>query len=434
MVCCFPNNVKRLSHPISGLWTRGDSKDYEAWANLVDDNRWSWSGLLPHFRKTETHYDPKGSSELHGHNGPVYTASVSSSGRNYPLREPIKAAWTELGLQSPEDSNGGHPLGIAETVESRSIGQRVIASAAYPLNGVTVLSSTLVKRIMISSPPHGLKVATGVETTSGKIFHAKREVIVSAGAFRTPQLLLLSGVGAAAELSKHGIKQIVESPEVGKNLWDQIMLKQHWRLRDPSIGAAVGHSKWTDPAFLTSNPCEWNINSSVPTQELKAALQKDGVSVGDDHELLKDPRCHVGFIVYYVGAPYDGSTITTFTINLLPTARGTVTLASTSVDAYPVIDPNHYSTETDRYRLRTGVSMMAKSWTTEAGKAIIQDEVVPEGSEAITADSGDDVIDARLETFALEFDQSLTRVCVLTRHQTVSAPCWDGRDGDRGGF
>jgi choline dehydrogenase-like flavoprotein len=149
----------------AGLWTRGDAKDYEDWATLVGDRRWSWEGFLPYFRKTEHHHDPNVDLKLHGRNGPVHTASVSSSGRNYPLREIVKAGWTSLGVKEIPDVNYGDQLGIAEEVENRTYGKRTVAAVAYPLDGVTIMSETLVKRVIVSSE----KVATGVELADGRL-------------------------------------------------------------------------------------------------------------------------------------------------------------------------------------------------------------------------------------------------------------------------
>jgi len=261
----------------TGLWTRGDSKDYDAWADMVGDESWNWNSFLPYFRKTEHHFSPLDdfSSKVHGQDGPVHTAAVISSGRHYPLREPVKAAWAALGIHQAADINDGSQLGLAEIVEARTKGQRVIASAAYPLDGVTVLHSTLVKRVLVSTLPDDTKVATGIELISGKRISAKSEVILSAGAIRIPQLLMLSGIGPTDELRRHGIEQIVESPHVGKNLWDHLSLPQQWTLRYPELGASFGSPPFKDPAFMNGNPLDWQTTFSVDTAELKDALSHD---------------------------------------------------------------------------------------------------------------------------------------------------------------
>jgi choline dehydrogenase-like flavoprotein len=214
------------------------------------------------------------------------------------LRDLVRAAWKDLGIKEVDDINAGSPLGMADIVESRIKGELVVASAAYSLEGVTVTTSTIARRVMISS----LKVATGVELADGRIFTARREVILSAGSIRTPQLLMLSGIGAAEELKKHGIEQVVEAPEVGRNLWDHLGLFLTYKLRHPEIGAAVGSPKWVDPLFQNGNPIDWFTTSSVPREDLKAALSKDSeTDIPDDHHLLSSPRRHLVLFVQYVG-------------------------------------------------------------------------------------------------------------------------------------
>ena len=238
----------------------------------------------------------------------MHTASVSSSGRNYPLRNLVKSAWESLGVKYIPDVNAGDQIGMAEEVENRTYSKRTVAAAAYPLNGVTVMSETLAKRVLISTE----RTANGVELADGRKFTANREVIVSTGSLRTPQFLKLSGIGPAEELRHHGIETVIDSSEVGKNLWDHLGPFQAWKLRRPEIGAAFGSTKWTDPAFQNGNPIDWWINQSVPRENLKRALSVDnpGKVIADDHPLLRYPRSHLGFLVNYVGS-MDGTLVTT---------------------------------------------------------------------------------------------------------------------------
>jgi len=95
------------------------------------------------------------------------------------------------------------------------------------LNGVRVMTETLVNRVIIEKRDRS-QVAIGVELANGEILSAKKEVIISAGAYRTPQVLLLSGIGPAEELRKHGIEQVVNLPEVGSNLHDHMGVGQSY--------------------------------------------------------------------------------------------------------------------------------------------------------------------------------------------------------------
>lgn len=204
---------------------RGDRIDYDVWGKLVGDARWSYAGMLPYFRKSETHHTPWGNPKDHGFEGGMYTSSVTSSGRNYPLRVMVKAAWEAIGLEQIPDANSGSPQGFAELTENRKNGKRQLATDAYPLTGVKVLTDTLVKRVIVEQL-HGRNVATGVELANGEVIKAQKEIIISAGAYRTPQVLMLSGIGKTEELTKHGIESVADLPEVGKNLHDHLGIPQ----------------------------------------------------------------------------------------------------------------------------------------------------------------------------------------------------------------
>jgi choline dehydrogenase-like flavoprotein len=384
-----------------GVWTRGHSVDYDTWASIVDSPRFSWKGMLPYFNKTETHFDSSASERVHGHHGPILTASVSSSGRNYILREPLRDAWAEIGITQPKDINDGSPLGMAEMVEARTKGKRVIAAAAYLLEGITILSSTIAKRVVFTTK-NGKAIATGVELADGQTYHCTNEVILSAGAFRTPQLLLLSGIGPASELSKHGIPQVVESPDVGKNLWDHLGAIQQWKLtpKYSALASSAGSPLWTDPKFETGNAMDYYTTSSVPYPGLRTALEKDSASDFVMDSLTKTERCHVAFIVQYFGLPVDGTSIMTYILNGIPTSRGTVSLRSADVNEKPVIDNHHFETEADRYRLRTAIRMMLKMLNTKAGKEMVVGEVLPDGVKAVGEESSDEEIDKRIKDAA----------------------------------
>lgn len=187
----------------------------------MNDQRWSYKGLLPYFKRSEKHFDPTADHEQHGFDGPVTTASVSSSGRKYSLRDHVFKLWSNLGLKHVIDANNGHPQGITELVENWRDGKRQIASATYPLDGVEVLTNTLVHRIIFDD-----EVAVGIELANGEARKVKPdgEVILSAGAYRTPQVLQLSGVGDAEHLAKHDIPVVVDLPGVGRNLHDHMMI------------------------------------------------------------------------------------------------------------------------------------------------------------------------------------------------------------------
>ncbi|GFF57849.1 GMC oxidoreductase [Aspergillus udagawae] len=124
------------------------------WAKLVDDNGWSYEGLLPYFRKAATHFDGQADPAVHGLQGPIYNSPVSAShlDHKYGLRELLRATWKHLGVEYIPDANAGSPIGLAELTENWHKGKRQNASEAYRVfqkEGFTVLTETTVARVLI---------------------------------------------------------------------------------------------------------------------------------------------------------------------------------------------------------------------------------------------------------------------------------------------
>ena len=395
---------------ISGGWIRGDTQDYDDWAREAGDGRWSYEGQLPYFRRSEHHFDPEADPEQHGFEGPMHTSSVKTSGRRYPLREKILQAWKRLGLKEINDANNGFPQGVAELVENRRDGLRQLTSQVYPLKGADIMLETMVKRILLSDGPHG-KVAIGVELADGRPLYLKPggEVLLCAGSYRSPQVLMLSGIGPKDELARHNISQQVDSPWVGRNFHDHQMIFRYWKLKHPEKGLAMGSPALTDPAFQRGNPADWLATLTVPTDGFKAALAKDEgtLTVEDNHVLLKGPRSHLEMNVLYAafGAeqiglqiPLDGSAIMSYYMACLPSARGSITLASTDPTAAPVIDPNYCGTEADRFVMREGWRVLSRLMLeTPEGQELVADEITPKGHRCLPSTASDADIDERIK-------------------------------------
>ena len=384
-----------------GGWTRGDASDYDEWAKVVGDDRWSYKGLLPFFRKSEHYFNTRADPETHGFDGPIHVTSVSASDpeRMYGLREPVRAAFTELGVPYNGGSSGSM-AGISEYIENWHDGLRQASSQAYDLKGVQIVTNTMVRRVLFSKSGDSKPVASAVQLDDGREITVRKEIIVSAGAFRTPQVLMLSGIGPANELSKHNIPVVVDATYVGKNLFDHFAHFQFWKLRNPEKGLAMGTPLWTAPAFLKGMPCDWTINEAISSQLLTPALQADKEK-GEEHSLLHPTRSHVETTILYAGiglpVPMDGSIIASSTMLLLPTSRGSITLSSSSPTDQPVIDPNYYSTHVDRTVLIQGTRrVMQALLETSSGKSFVDAEMAPPGLSPLSFNSTDAEIDARI--------------------------------------
>ncbi|KAI1132918.1 choline dehydrogenase [Nemania abortiva] len=377
-----------------GGWLRADAADYDQWAEVAGDKRWSYEGIKPWLIKTERYNDAQADGQ-HGLDGPMNVTAVSaaeSGARKYPLRGTVKQAWAELGVLHNLDKEGGSTTGLSEMYENSRNGLRQPSNMAYPLDNAKVFTNTLVHRVTFD----GTK-ATGVELADGRKITARKEVILSAGSYRTPQVLMLSGIGPSATLAKYGIPIVHDSPQVGHNLHDHFAMYLAFRLRDPSLGYALGSAGFQKPEFLNGFPWDWV--ASLPLPEDIITRNKAG-------EALKK-RNFYEIITAYVppgipGIPVDGTHIATSTMLLLPTSRGTVSIRSSSPNDPPRIQPSYFSTPIDRDALIHATRQTVKVLTaTEAMKPIVEGESPPSGNgldglKPLSADASDELIEERI--------------------------------------
>lgn len=342
------NELNDFNFATKGGWTRGAAVDYDEWARLVGDERYSYRGQLPWFKKAE-HWFDETNPEQHGKDGPIHVASAGSTGRTFPLSGDAAAAWEEQGVHKlpGADQNAGNNLGRAYICEARRDGKRQWSASLYPLEGVEVRLRTLVNRVL-TEEIGGEITATGVELSDGSVLSAKN-TILSAGTFRSPQLLQLSGVGAAAHLKEVGIKPLVDLPEVGRGLTDHLSFFQHWRLKDPSAGYTLGSPNpvFAEPQYSHGVPMDWIVCTSVPEDGLIDAIRKDeGREPDKSHPLLAKTRTFLENIVLYAkvpfpGVPMDAEHMTTAVVGFLPTSRGYVSLKSAKAEDHPKSEYRH---------------------------------------------------------------------------------------------
>lgn len=292
--------------------------------------------------------------------------------------------------------NSGDPNGVAQLVENWHEASRQHAAICYDLKGIHVMTNTVVERVLLQG-----NRTTGVALTDGQRLMASKEVILSCGALRTPQLLMLSGIGPESELSKHNIKQVAELP-VGQYLHDHGSINIVWKLRRPDQGYAFGSPAFNKPEYATGNPMDWMATAAAPDEDLRKAATADGTT------FHPGPRTDYEVTVTYAVtaaapvemAPMDGTHITTGVLCLSPTSRGTVTLASDKVTENPIIDPRYFATEHDRAVLRTGMRLTLKAMESAALKEYIEGETPPAGMPRISSASSDAELDKRVNAMS----------------------------------
>ncbi|KAF2803141.1 FAD/NAD(P)-binding domain-containing protein [Mytilinidion resinicola] len=364
-----------------GLWTRGHSVDYDTWAESVGDDRWSYERMLKYFKRMERYYNPD---------------------------ETVFNALTKSGAKFNPDRNGGNPIGLGAFTENWTTEEgahRQPASKAYDLSEASTT-----------------KTAKGVVLVDGRMFTASKAAIVSSGALKTPQLLMLSGIGPAEHLAEHGIESIANLP-VGQNLHDHISASLFWKLRNTERGLALGSPFFNKPEFGRGNPFEWLVTSTIPPEDLKKVIAKDSLSPNDPY--IHEPRGHVETMVAYAPIagggsdfklPFDGTHISTPVVLLLTASRGTVTLANTDPNVDPIIDSHYLETEADKQAMRTGLRVAMRAMETEDGQSMVVGETPPPGHKALTSSCSDADIDERLAIIGSSFFQNAgtaAMVCVL---------------------
>ncbi|KIW23911.1 uncharacterized protein PV07_12073 [Cladophialophora immunda] len=403
-----------------GAWTRGPKSDYDLWAKMVGDGSWGYDALLPYMRRVESMVLPENIEKdeiQHGYDGPLKLTPIRSlwPARKYPLRESVQKMWEEAGVKYIPDGNSGHQNGLVEFVEVWVNSARQLPSKIFDLTKVDVRTMSTVQRVTFGTiEGQDQPVANGVDLVGGQHFVANKEVIVCAGAYHTPQVLMLSGIGDPAELAKHGIETITSNLEVGRNLTDHLAVGITWKLKHPEKGLSIGSPLFIDPSYFSGWPMDFI--EFGPLDE--PAKLEPWINTPEERALVLRPDAsHMEIVTLYVAlgkrltgidAPLDGNYISTIAGYLTPTSRGSVTLRSASIEDAPAIDMNFFDTDADKVGLREALRKAASvHLDTEAGKSFVSHEVTPEGYACITKDTMDEEIDKRIADFGYSFDHPM---------------------------
>lgn len=242
----------------SCIWLRGSAADYDQWA--VDNPGWAFADLLPYFRRSEA--DPVGGS-LHGTDGPVPVWRVPAADRS-PVDQAMVAAAEALGFSPIADLNG-HPVqepGVGPTPRNVADGRRMNAAWTYLAPVRSRSNATLVSQVMIDRVLIDRERVVGVQAVDGQVFRGK-EIILCAGAFGSPAILLRSGIGPARHLHAHGIRVVADRPGVGSNLQDHPFL-------GGLLAAVVAPAQ--APAATSSLPTTLRARSSQASEEIDLHL------------------------------------------------------------------------------------------------------------------------------------------------------------------
>lgn len=368
------------------VYTRGSRHDYDAW-KAAGCLGWGYDDLLPYFKKAENNV--RGGDEFHGSEGPLNVTDLLSP---RPISQAFVEAGVANGLHRTDDFNGARQDGVGlyqvTHFHGEKQGQRCSSAAAYlhPIEdrpNLTIITQAHAKRIIIEA-----QQARGVVYQKHGVeqkIYAKGEVILSSGAFGSPQLLMLSGIGPAEHLREHGIKVVKDSPEVGENLQDHIDLILQYKVNTSDIFAIsmVGGKN------LIQAGMQWRKDGSG---RLSTNFAEGGAffTVGED--VPKDwPDIQLHFVI----APVQnhgrnlkwGYGVSCHVYYLRPKSRGTVRLNSNDPFDKPAIDPNYLSHPDDLKCLIAGVRRTQQIFKeAPLAKYVIKDTLTAdaESDEALT--------------------------------------------------
>ncbi len=361
------------SSSINGLIAiRGQRQDYDHWEKLGNLG-WSWQSVLPYFRKLESNSD-HAADQSHGTHGPL---PVSGIRPKHELIEAAISAAEKLGVPRTLDFNGTDQAGVGYYQLTTRNGLRMSAASAYLTparrrSNLEIISGAHATGIIFE----GLK-AIGVRYRRDGIdreVRAHRGVVLSAGALQSPQLLMLSGIGPAAELQKHDIPVLVDRRTVGENLQDHLQVRQIFRCSKPittndELNSVLGRVKIG---------LQWLLFRTGP---LAVGINQGGLftTVHPGESATPDIQFHIATLsADMAGAkPHPFSGFTLSVCQLRPTSRGSVKLASANPLDAPLLFANYLDTDTDRRCITAGIAFGRKLAATAPLSDYVAEELLP---------------------------------------------------------
>lgn len=329
------------------IYVRGDRTDYDRWAQLGNSG-WSYEECLPYFKKSESWGD--GLNAVHGDSGPLKTS-------RFGIKSPIATAFIEAGLQAGyrynDDLNCGDQEGFGPCDSTLAAGVRSSVSRSFitPIRdrkNLKVITNVMASRIILKNGR-----AIGVEYVQGrsiKQIFASQEVILSGGAFNSPHLLQLSGIGDANHLRSIGVEVQHELPGVGKNLQDHVGCGLKQRITQP-----LSMLKHLNIANSAAALAQYMMNKTGPAayhgvEALAFVKTREDV-------IAPDLQFHMNMVMYEDHGrkiiPEEG-VMPYFNISR-PQSRGSVMARTSNPKDLPVIDPNFFSVNADLAVMREGI-------------------------------------------------------------------------------
>lgn len=355
------------------LYVRGNRLDYDEWRDLGNEG-WGYDDVLPYFIRSES--NERIVDEYHGTQGPL---NVADQVETNPLSRAFVRAAQQSGIPFTPDPNGASQEGVFYHQVTQRAARRESASTAYlhPARGrpnLTVATYASARQILVRGERAvGVRyLHRGKETTA----FADREVLVSSGAINSPRLLLLSGIGPAAELEKIGVPVVHDLPGVGKNLQDQLEVYATAETTKPI--SYSGEDRWHKAPL---HALQYGLYRTGPAT---ATVTQAGAFLNST-EGVRSPDLQLHFLPAYVvwedgsrtAAKVPGHGFTILACNVRPRSRGEVRLVSADPKHMPAVDPNYLADPHDLEVTLAGFEKIREVLAAPAFAPYVRQEQLP---------------------------------------------------------
>ena len=352
------------------VYVRGQRRDYQRWQDAVGTTgQWSYDDLLPHFVGMEGNDVFAG--PLHGTDGPL---KVSQPVQVNALNQAAIKAFQQAGLPYNPDYNAGQQRGVGPCQLTIGDARRCSSAVAFLDPAKSRSNLTIVTRALVTNIVFEGDRAVGVDyIRSGKTERALAgEVVLSAGALNSPRILMLSGIGPEAELTRHGIKVMVGSPDVGRNLQDHPQVLVGARCR-----TNMGYAKDAKGLGMIAAGVRYYLTRQGPA----ATNGIESVSYYNPDDPNGEPTVqsfHSAVIADEErGSPKSYAGLTINSVVLQPRSRGQVTLKDADARSAPVFDPNYLGDPEDMRVMVAGVRYCREVLKAPALRDIMEPEMLP---------------------------------------------------------
>ncbi len=381
------------------IYMRGQSRDYERWAQVTQDDRWGWSACLEDFKRHEDHH--LGANAFHG----AKEASPESSGASlyeqtlsfkkaggewrvekqrldWPILNAFAKACEEMGIAPTPDFNRGNNEGVGYFEVNQRSGWRwntakaFLRPTCYARDNFEMWTHARVARVLLEPSEDGSQRCTGVEVFDGQDkfnVYAHHEVLLCAGSIGSPHLLQLSGIGDGAYLKSIGIPPLIDLPGVGENLQDHLQIRTTFKVSHTPTLNTLSQSWWGKGKMALEYLLYQTGPMSMAPSQLGVFTKSDPTLDWPDLQYHVQPLSLDAF-----GEPLHAfNAITASVCNLNPSSRGHVRAQSADFKQAPLISPNYLSTQDDLDKAAKSILLTRRIVSQDALKPFAPEEFKP---------------------------------------------------------